>query len=258
MLALMMAAAVVAPVPIAGTMWFSDGDYSDTARRAGMAGTVWYRLAVDSKGRVKGCTILQGTWSPRLDSVACDAASRRARFQPARDADGNAVDGSFDGPVNFTLAGSPPSPNAGHVVRVEFDRLGRVTQCIVKPMMPNAMMPDDVHKKCDRQGNAGVFFGFLDRPTRGLRWAEIRTVQLPEASHYFDTGFAVRNVIAEAEFQTLETGEITKCEPVRGAEITKPPASRIDLCVIGGLAPTATADGRKVRTRRLVIDAVGG
>jgi TonB family protein len=255
MLAYFLAAAIAAPVLIPGSFFITEDDYPDKARREGISGPVWYRVAVDASGTVKDCRILQGTWSSDLDSVVCFRVRNRARFEPARDASGNPVKGSYDGFVNWALDGRQRSPNAGHVVHVAFDPAGRVTDCIVKPMMPNAVMPADVHTKCDRQGNAGVFAGFLGRATQGLRSAEIRTFMLPEAQAHVTFGISFRNIIAEAEYDMLASGDITRCQSLRGAEAAKPPESRIDLCVLGGLTPNAVAGRRKVATRRLVIDA---
>jgi protein TonB len=68
---------------------FSADDYPAEAQRRGEEGTVQAELAVDSSGRVTACTILRSSGSASLDSATCRVLQRRARFTPARDADGN-------------------------------------------------------------------------------------------------------------------------------------------------------------------------
>jgi TonB family protein len=70
---------------------FSADDYPAEALRKGEEGTVQVELVVDTSGRVSGCTTVQTSGSATLDRATCAILSRRARFNPAHDVNGNAV-----------------------------------------------------------------------------------------------------------------------------------------------------------------------
>jgi TonB family protein len=52
------------------------------------------RLAVSADGRVTACTLYAGTWDDRVDKEICDRLKRDARYEPARDRQGNATAGT--------------------------------------------------------------------------------------------------------------------------------------------------------------------
>lgn len=83
--------------------WVTTDDYPTAEIRAGHAGTVRFRLAIDADGRVTGCTIEQSSGYPRLDDATCRHASRRARFDPASDAMGERVAGSYAGTIRWVI-----------------------------------------------------------------------------------------------------------------------------------------------------------
>jgi protein TonB len=70
---------------------FSADDYPAEAQRNGEEGTVQAELAINTAGRVSGCTILRSSGFKTLDHATCSILQRRARFVPARDVNGNAV-----------------------------------------------------------------------------------------------------------------------------------------------------------------------
>ena len=68
--------------------YVTDGDYPDSAIRAGEQGRVRFLLDVGVDGLVTGCTILESSGSPILDSTTCRIMRARARFTPARNSKG--------------------------------------------------------------------------------------------------------------------------------------------------------------------------
>jgi protein TonB len=52
---------------------------------------VTVRLAIGPYGRLTDCLVIQSSGSAALDAATCSTLSRRARFIPARDANGNPV-----------------------------------------------------------------------------------------------------------------------------------------------------------------------
>jgi protein TonB len=71
--------------------WFSPDFYPPDAKQAGIGGRVVVRLHVDRKGQADGCTLLDSSGSPSLDSATCALAIRNARYRPALDAQGQPV-----------------------------------------------------------------------------------------------------------------------------------------------------------------------
>jgi protein TonB len=78
---------------------FSSDDYPADAQQNGEEGSVRARLTVDARGRVAKCTIIRSSGHVSLDKATCDVLRDRARFSPARDANGKAVSDSFVTPL---------------------------------------------------------------------------------------------------------------------------------------------------------------
>jgi protein TonB len=82
---------------------FTGDDYPARAMRGGEEGRVGYHLDISPGGRVTSCTIRRSSGSAALDENTCRIVSRRARFTPARDTEGNAVPDTRDGEVTWRL-----------------------------------------------------------------------------------------------------------------------------------------------------------
>lgn len=83
--------------------WISMDDYPAEAARWSTEGTVRVDLAVDAHGRVTGCEVRQSAGAV-LDVATCRLLALRARFQPARDAGGKAMAGSYSSAIAWRLA----------------------------------------------------------------------------------------------------------------------------------------------------------
>lgn len=77
----------VSPITSPGT-WLSGNDYPVNAIRGGHSGLVQFRLDVDAEGKILGCFILSRTSPDDFADTTCRAMTRRARLQPALDAQG--------------------------------------------------------------------------------------------------------------------------------------------------------------------------
>ena len=94
------------PVPIQPQRWITNADYPAEALRTLQRGVVWFRLDVDAQGKVVRCTITQSSNSPLLDKTTCGAMRRSARFQPATDASGAKVAGSWSSRFSWSIPGA--------------------------------------------------------------------------------------------------------------------------------------------------------
>lgn len=93
------------PVPL-----ITRDDYPAVDLRNERTGPVRVRLDIDEAGSVARCTILLSSGSATLDAQTCALLQRRARFIPARDAQGRATTDVVTQTVMWTI--EPPRERA--------------------------------------------------------------------------------------------------------------------------------------------------
>lgn len=69
--------------------WITTDDYPTAALRGEVQGLVVISVTIGTDGRVRSCLVTQSSGSRLLDDTTCRLYTQRARFTPARDADGN-------------------------------------------------------------------------------------------------------------------------------------------------------------------------
>ena len=83
--------------------WVTTNDDPTRALREERAGTTAFRVTVGPDGYVTACTITSTSGSPDLDEATCSNVTRRARFSPAIDANGNPTTGSYSNRIRWTI-----------------------------------------------------------------------------------------------------------------------------------------------------------
>lgn len=83
--------------------WVTNADYRSSWINQELVGTARFRLDIAADGRVTGCRITGSTGHAALDEATCRLVSKRARFKPARDANGDAVASSYVQTVKWQL-----------------------------------------------------------------------------------------------------------------------------------------------------------
>lgn len=83
--------------------WATTNDYPTRALREERAGVTGFRVSVGADGRVTSCNITNSSGSPDLDEATCSNVSRRARFNPATDGEGQPTSGSYIGRVRWVI-----------------------------------------------------------------------------------------------------------------------------------------------------------
>jgi len=83
--------------------YVSDGDYPAEAMRLGQQGTVGFDLDISADGRVTQCHVMSSSGSELLDLTTCQIMLSRARFEPARDEEGNAVPDRISASIRWVL-----------------------------------------------------------------------------------------------------------------------------------------------------------
>ncbi len=92
------------PVPKSSPgSWATDNDYPTRALREERAGVTGFRVSVGPDGRVTGCTVTSSSGSPDLDEATCSNVTRRARFTPAKDGEGNPTSGSYSNRIRWVI-----------------------------------------------------------------------------------------------------------------------------------------------------------
>jgi TonB family protein len=104
---LLVAAAGSAPVTHPSAInpgsWFTAFSYPPEAEKNRVEGTVGFEVDVDATGKPSACRITSSSGSPLLDQPTCAMIMAKARFHPARDANGAAVAGQYDNKTVWQL-----------------------------------------------------------------------------------------------------------------------------------------------------------
>ncbi len=89
------------------TDWVKASDYPANAMADDRDYAISFELDVAATGRASACRITAGSGSAVVDRVTCDAARRRARFTPARDAKGQLVAGRYGARLSWSVVPAP-------------------------------------------------------------------------------------------------------------------------------------------------------
>jgi len=83
--------------------WATTNDYPTRALREERAGTTGFRVGVGPDGKVTSCSVTSSSGSPDLDEATCSNVTRRARFAPATDGEGNPTTGSYSNRIRWVI-----------------------------------------------------------------------------------------------------------------------------------------------------------
>jgi protein TonB len=83
--------------------WANTNDYPSRALQQEREGTTGFRVTVGANGRVTDCQITSSSGHPDLDQATCTNVTRRARFDPALDGNGQPTTGSYSNRVRWQI-----------------------------------------------------------------------------------------------------------------------------------------------------------
>ena len=83
--------------------WASQRDYPSRALREEREGTTRFRVSVGTNGRVTNCSVTGSSGHNDLDEATCKLVSRRGRFRPATDGNGDEVSGTWSNAVRWQI-----------------------------------------------------------------------------------------------------------------------------------------------------------
>ncbi|NJM51438.1 MAG: energy transducer TonB [Sphingomonadales bacterium] len=83
--------------------WANTNDYPRRALQQEREGTTSFRLTVGPDGRVTDCQITGSSGHDDLDAETCKQMTRRGRFSPKLDGNGNPVSGTWASRVRWEI-----------------------------------------------------------------------------------------------------------------------------------------------------------
>lgn len=83
--------------------WATTDDYPGRALREERQGVTGFRVSVGTDGRVTSCEVTSSSGTPELDSTTCTLVSRRARFTPGTDGEGQPTASSYSGRIRWQI-----------------------------------------------------------------------------------------------------------------------------------------------------------
>ena len=83
--------------------WATTNDYPTRALREERSGTTSFRVTVGTDGRVTSCSVTSSSGSPDLDEATCSNVTRRAKFTPATDGEGNPTTDSYSNRIRWVI-----------------------------------------------------------------------------------------------------------------------------------------------------------
>ncbi len=83
--------------------WANSNDYPNRALQQEREGTTGFRVTVGPDGRVSACSITSSSGHQDLDDATCKNVTRRGRFDPALDSQGNPTSGSWASRVRWQI-----------------------------------------------------------------------------------------------------------------------------------------------------------
>lgn len=85
--------------------WATNADYPTRAEREEREGTTGFRLTIGTDGRVSNCTVTSSSGHSDLDAETCKLVTRRARFKPALNSDGNPITDTYSNRITWRIEG---------------------------------------------------------------------------------------------------------------------------------------------------------
>lgn len=83
--------------------WISNDDYPAAAQREQRAGVSKIAWTINEQGKVENCHTVESSGSPDLDETACRLITRRGKYTPAKDQNGNPLKSTASRVVRWVL-----------------------------------------------------------------------------------------------------------------------------------------------------------
>ena len=152
--------------------WIHPEDYPSWAAAYDVGGTVTVLVDVDAEGAVVNCAVREGSGIADLDRLACEKITERARFVPARDAEGNRAPNQWQNQVVWVAPEAQDVafenvPEPGELtVNMVIERDGTVSKCAVERATGGLALPGAQSAFCANLGPFQPLLGADGKPER--------------------------------------------------------------------------------------------
>ncbi|NIJ08096.1 protein TonB [Sphingomonas vulcanisoli] len=85
------------------SQWITNDDYPPGAMREGREGTTRVSWTINEQGKIENCQVTQSSGSPDLDETACRLLTRRGKYSPAKDQNGQPMRSSASRSIRWTI-----------------------------------------------------------------------------------------------------------------------------------------------------------
>jgi periplasmic protein TonB len=83
--------------------WANSNDYPSRALREEREGVTRFRVSVGPDGRITDCQVTGSSGHSDLDEATCSLVSRRGRFNPAKDGEGQPTSDTWSSAVRWQI-----------------------------------------------------------------------------------------------------------------------------------------------------------
>lgn len=149
---LLFASSVMAATPVTPLPWFEFKDYPMKAFEKNEEGVTRFELLISPEGKIASCKVYSSSGHDELDKATCFLTQKRVQFQPARDANGQPVWGTYKSQavwaipehrlyapappdLEVSLNQLPPETKKPPAVKLAYavDAQGNASSCTVMP-----------------------------------------------------------------------------------------------------------------------------
>lgn len=209
--------------------WFSAKDYPRDATIARQQGTTAFELQVDPTGLPSDCRITSSSGSKSLDDQTCTIMMSRARFKPARNANGKAVPTVFRHSMQWKLPGRYQENTADRSfdARSVIAPTGEVVSC--KLSGAGASKIATAGGSCGPFGNRDFFLFFLHEDYKKVRATNVRMTIVfnGAAPPPLDRPPNFLKDIAKSSIEISPAGEMKSCAAIAKLDAL---GHTLDLC----------------------------
>jgi periplasmic protein TonB len=217
------------PVAIDRVSWIDIDDYPAAALRNEEQGLVMTILTIGVDGRVSDCRITFSSQSPALDAATCRLFRSRARYRPARDANGDPIAGQAREQVRWVLPAEPVAFTPSAALVVVRQAHGRVGTCRPARASDGSRLATETCNTFAPVGPAAPEAVARGRPRFAISM-EVEVDGAPPADvPELPAGLRLA-VEAEAVVELEDSGLISTCRATPARSASGAPVPGFDLC----------------------------
>jgi TonB family protein len=242
-----------------GAELLGEDDYPVTAMRYGQQGKVVAALVVSESGEPTSCRVKQSSGFPVLDEATCRLLLARARFVPARDSRGKAVQSAVLQPINWVLPAEPLWPVKEWTGRFALvvSAQGQLRSCTVEVAPPVETGVSECGKMNPESDIVPIFMRGNSERGDSTTVIETRFMSgdaiIPNLGEEKGEKLIMRHAI---RFTILPDGKVTDCETIERVGRVEHGRNMCDKVFAGPYQPPMDASGQPTSQRAAIVMAI--